>query len=444
MSNAKYLVLLSVFFGTWHSIAMGQGKVLVDIYASERTLIDDVLTGDALEATNIRYRGSLECRALFKLTKSRIPFEDGIILSTGDARTIPGVNRKSGFSGIMGATGDPDLEALAKGRTFDAVSFEFDFVAKQDLIKFNYVFGSEEYPEFVGSGFNDVFAFFLTDLETEETTNLAVLPNTNTPVTINTINDRLNANYYTDNRPFKHIEQPSNPIELDGLTKKLTAFSEVTPGRRYRIKIVLADVGDDNLDSAVFLEQGSFESMPKETFYLEYQDYLNGFELPNERRELADSEKDSSLITATEETNLDTLVQIQDRDSSLTPTEDDSVKSPSGILTKDTLTLYFETNSAALSEGETKKLNSWLQNSPRALASFSLEGHTDSIGTEVYNLVLSKRRTEFVLKTLRKSVGEEIKCISSYSGEAKPFSPNNTSHNRALNRRVTLTRTSIN
>jgi len=57
----------------------------------------------------------------------------------------------------------PDLSVLAAGfQTFDASILEFDFIPQSDTLKFNYIFGSEEYPEYVNSGYNDVFGFFIS------------------------------------------------------------------------------------------------------------------------------------------------------------------------------------------------------------------------------------------------------------------------------------------
>lgn len=53
------------------------------------------------------------------------------------------------------------LNALIPGYTTnDATILSFDFQSNGDAAYFNYIFGSDEYNEYVGSTFNDVFGFF--------------------------------------------------------------------------------------------------------------------------------------------------------------------------------------------------------------------------------------------------------------------------------------------
>lgn len=69
--------------------------------------------------------------------------------------------------------------------------------------------------------------------------------------------------------------------------------------------------------------------------------------------------------------------------------------------------------------------------------SVEIEGHTDSIGTELYNLGLGKRRAEVVkgYLVLRHRVDSQRMATLSY-GEARPIADNQTDQGRALNRRV--------
>ena len=97
------------------------------------------------------------------------------------------------------------------------------------LINFNYVFGSEEYPEFVNAGFNDAFGFFLSGpnptggMYVDQ--NLAIVPGTaNTPVSIFNVNNVSNSAYYVDNGDGFTAPQNSDPtvIQFDGFTTPLT------------------------------------------------------------------------------------------------------------------------------------------------------------------------------------------------------------------------------
>ena len=57
---------------------------------------------------------------------------------------------------------DFDLQSITSNQIYDECVIEFDFVPEGDSISFNYVFVSEEYPEYVCASFNDAFGFFLT------------------------------------------------------------------------------------------------------------------------------------------------------------------------------------------------------------------------------------------------------------------------------------------
>jgi gliding motility-associated-like protein len=144
--------------------------------------------------------------------------------------------------------------------TFDAAVLEFDFIPTGDSVKFRYCFGSEEYPEYVNAGVNDAFAFFLSGPNPAGgnyvNKNVALLPGTSTAVSIDNVNAGLNATYYRSNT--------GNPIncEFDGLTTVLYALEKIVCGQTYHIKIAIADGGDGVWDSGVFLEGGSFSSLP--------------------------------------------------------------------------------------------------------------------------------------------------------------------------------------
>jgi hypothetical protein len=146
---------------------------------------------------------------------------------------------------------------------------EFDFVALSSEISFDYIFASDEYPEYANCQFNDVFGFFLSGPGYPKT-NLAVLPTTNTGtdiVSINNINtgkgchppgvpgSPKNPEYYVDNN--EAVGNPDTYMEYDGRTKILTAHSYVNPGITYHLKFVIGNVGDDDVGSGVFLRAGS-------------------------------------------------------------------------------------------------------------------------------------------------------------------------------------------
>lgn len=150
--------------------------------------------------------------------------------------------------------GDPDLDALVGASiTKDACVLEMDFTAASNVnaIVFLYVFGSDEYNEWVDSQYNDAFALFLNGANT------ALLPNSNTPVTINNVNLQSNSAYYNNNAgaPFAYPN-----FEADGFTTLLMAGGNVQPGTN-KLKLAIADSSDHRWDSWVLIKAESLKNM---------------------------------------------------------------------------------------------------------------------------------------------------------------------------------------
>jgi hypothetical protein len=226
-----------------------------------QALVNNLL-GTGVTASNITYAGTPLSSGTFTGGTGIIGFESGVVLSTGHAVAVVGPNTSGSTSFSNGVPGDPQLAALAGvpvGQTFDATVLEFDFIPKGTQLKFNFVFGSEEYNEFVTSNFNDAFGFFLNG------TNVALLPGTNTPVSIHNVNLTTNPQFYINNAlptdPFP-ATPPLLNTELDGLTKVLSVTATVNPGVVNHIKLGITDVGDSAFDSDVFIQAGSFQAPP--------------------------------------------------------------------------------------------------------------------------------------------------------------------------------------
>lgn len=198
----------------------------------------------------------------FKKGNSNFPFERGIVLTSGFAVDAQGPN--SGIVSQGGADwgGDAELEYLMNlEATFpidaqNTTIFEFDFIPQGNEISFNYIFASEEYPDFTCSDYNDAFAFIIsgpgiTNDPGINGKNIALLPNGD-PVTINNVNDDVCGD------PTYYVAGPFANIEYGGRTTPLTASSPVVPGETYHIRLMVGDASDTQYDSAVFLEAGSF------------------------------------------------------------------------------------------------------------------------------------------------------------------------------------------
>ena len=123
------------------------------------------------------------------------------------------------------------------------------------------MFASDEYNQFANTGYNDVFAFYLTP-PGGSPTNIALVPGTTDPVSINNVNLENNPQYYIDNdiSTAAHLN-----TEMNGLTTVLTATASIVPGETYHIKLAICDVGDPYYDSNVFIKAGSFTAPPTVT-----------------------------------------------------------------------------------------------------------------------------------------------------------------------------------
>lgn len=173
-----------------------------------------------------------------------VGFASGIVLTTGTTDCVAGPNDQSGCTG--GGT---------------STSLKFDFTSNTGQLFFNYVFGSEEYTQFVGSQFNDTFSLLLNG------TNIALLPGGGGVVSINNVNCTTNSAFYRNNVTHGGSESnntcpsPGLDIQYDGLTTVLSATANLNPGTN-TFEFLITDAGDSSLDSGVFIQGASFASTP--------------------------------------------------------------------------------------------------------------------------------------------------------------------------------------
>ncbi len=193
---------------------------------------------------------------------------NGIFLGTGKAVNAAG-NEATLASTNNGTAGDPALAALALTTTlYDACILEFDLSAVGTSISFNYIFGSEEYDHSTCGPYNDAFAFFISGPGITGTQNMALVPGTNIPVTVNSVNSGVPGTglslanctvmgpgspfttYFTDNTG-------GNRFTYKGFSTELAATHTVVPCSNYHLKLSITDAGNKLYDSGVFIEAGS-------------------------------------------------------------------------------------------------------------------------------------------------------------------------------------------
>jgi hypothetical protein len=204
----------------------------------------------------------------FNGVSSNLGLPNGVILTTGQAVMAIGPNNLDGQGYCDGqALADPQLTTIEPSATNDVCILEFDVIPHCSSMQLRFVFGSEEYPEYVNGGFNDAFGFFVTGPGSDCTpgfynnTNVAVLPS-GTPVSIDNINAGfwagcplsqtgcMNCAYYVNNCGC--VAPPC--LQYDGYTNPITVTLNVCPCATYHWKFAIADAGDCAWDSGVMID----------------------------------------------------------------------------------------------------------------------------------------------------------------------------------------------
>ncbi|MCZ8250277.1 choice-of-anchor L domain-containing protein [Microcystis sp. LE19-195.1E] len=207
------------------------------------------LVGSGVTVSSISFTGANVAAGLFSGgLAAGLGINGGIVLSSGNIALATGPNNSSSAGANNSQLGDTDLNSIVTPNTTnDAAVLQFNFIPLSSTISFAFVFASEEYPEYVGSQFNDVFAFFVNGQ------NIALIPGTTTPVSINNVSPVTNSAFFISNTGGTFDNQ------FDGFTTVLSATADkLAPGIPATIKLAIADTTDFIFDSAVFIQAGSF------------------------------------------------------------------------------------------------------------------------------------------------------------------------------------------
>ncbi len=265
---SKILIICLAVFG---QNVMSQINILPGPGVTPVDMVENIV-GEGIIYDNVSFTGANASRGIFNNGQTtNLGIASGIFLTSGAGYVIPGPNMSSSAGANNGTAGNAVLNSITTATTYDAAVLEFDFIPESDTLRFKYVFGSEEYNEWVGSQFNDVFGYFVTGPNPMggqySNKNIAIVPGTTPPtsVKINSVNNGYsipgvvptgpctNCAYYDDNTG-------GLTLEYDGFTVVLVAWLLVVPCEEYHIMIGVADAGDGIYDSGVFIEENSFES----------------------------------------------------------------------------------------------------------------------------------------------------------------------------------------
>ena len=256
------------------------GGIEVSHIDSIKPFINDILfSRDCYQVSEVELIGSPISIGAFASGMESIGIDSGIVLSTGNIRNIEGPNNRPNTGTIVHQEGDSDLEILIGNNTNDASGITFNFVPTEKDFRLRFVFASEEYCEWVNTDFTDVIGIFISGPGLDGpfsngAINIALVPESDQFIAVNTVNHNLNTHLYIDNTPQSQHQWAADPvncgnlldqdgaaidlIEFDGFTTVLEAKAKLIPNETYKIKIVIADAVDYNYDSAIFIEGASF------------------------------------------------------------------------------------------------------------------------------------------------------------------------------------------
>jgi hypothetical protein len=213
-----------------------------------QTLLDSFLSGGGAE--NMSFSGPTASIGTYQNASGLWGIQPGILLSSGNVTDFgDGPNTSDSFSTDFGAGGHAGLTALTGYPTYDASSFGFDFRATQNKISFNFVFGTDEYAEWVGTQYNDGFGVWLTDHQ-----------NNKTQLAFDNLGNRISVN-----TAWMSVTPGT---ELDGTTGLLTTTANVVPGQNYSIEFAVADASDHVWDSTVYLSDFEGAGEPYDVYGL--------------------------------------------------------------------------------------------------------------------------------------------------------------------------------
>lgn len=212
--------------------------------------------GDGVVVTGATYYGDTDSAGIYtngdSISSGVTPGDTGVIMSTGDAEDFTNprgkANQRTNTStNTSGTDNFAQYNSAAGGRTYDASTLDIDFIPDTDVLTMQFVFSSEEYPEFANSIYQDFFGVWVNGALVQHD----VGDGDTNPFNISTTN---NINMYINNTGGDYN------TEMDGFTITLTLTMNVIAGQTNSMRIALADVSDSNYDSNVLIAGNSVQT----------------------------------------------------------------------------------------------------------------------------------------------------------------------------------------
>lgn len=402
MGIRRTITILTVLL----SITISADGQMIFKSKNSKQLVDELLPRHSFGITILKthFQANPNSIASFVSMSDKLPIQSGVIMSTGMVSWAGYPNDSPSSGCAMFTPGDKRLEQIAGAKTSDAAILELEFVANTDEVSFEYFFASEEYPEYVNKGVNDVFAFFIEGPGYDTLYNMARLPTTGEPITVDHVNAQRNSEFYIENKSWRgfSIDDPGTSLasifQFDGMTKLLEAKAKIKPYTTYKLTMAIADVGDNIYDSGVFIKAHSLKSAGK---LQPIAPYLK-----------SEIEKRILLIGAKRiRVNGDTVGFDK--------------------------TVHFDFNSYDILSEDTTSLNAVAELLTNFFdAKLRLIGHTDDVGSDEYNMDLSRMRARSVANYLNRRGIDDDRIITEGHGKRQPVTRQQTDEARRKNRRV--------
>jgi len=230
----------------------------------------NTIFGDGVTVTGATYSGSSYSSAIYSngdaVAGNVTPGDTGVILSTGSATRF--TNNNAGQSNLAtntsvnsgGQNNEAGFNAIAGASTYDASYMDVDFIPTDDTMTMQFVFSSDEYPEYTNSIYNDMVGVWINGSHVP-------LSITSSGTTINSVNQNNNINLYNDNTSDQFN------TEMDGFTVTMTLTIPVNVGVVNSIRIGVADVADSSYDSNLLIAADSVQTeLVAEQDYVTMQD----------------------------------------------------------------------------------------------------------------------------------------------------------------------------
>ncbi len=233
---------------------MAVGQELTINSSATANQMAQTIFGDGVTVVSATYTGDPVSSGIYSdgdaITPFVTPSDTGVILSTGHLRGFTqgsgDPNRSPSTSyNSNGPNNNPAFNALVGNSTFDAAILTTQFIPTTDFLSIQFVFASEEYPEYSGSVFNDAVGIWINgQVVTSPIINIAQ---------INSINQSANETLFVNNTGDDFN------TEMDGFTVTLSVLIPVNIGVVNTLVLGIADVADSSYDSAVLIAADSIQ-----------------------------------------------------------------------------------------------------------------------------------------------------------------------------------------